>query len=79
MRITPHNFDCDNSIICPRSQGGKANKTMEVTMTTTASTGRSDCGVTCVQCGDLLIAPEWSEYVDLTGGGVVDAHCTISF
>jgi hypothetical protein len=32
-------------------------------MTTTASTHNSDCGTTCIQCGDALIAPEWSEYV----------------
>jgi predicted Zn-ribbon and HTH transcriptional regulator len=32
--------------------------------TMTASTRRSDYGMSCVQCGDLLIAPEWSEYED---------------
>lgn len=32
-------------------------------MATIASTRRSDCGMTCAQCGDALIAPEWSEYV----------------
>ena len=32
-------------------------------MTTIASTHNSDCGTTCIQCGDALIAPEWSEYV----------------
>ncbi len=25
---------------------------------------RSGYGMTCVQCGDLVIAPEWSEYVN---------------
>ena len=30
----------------------------------TASTRRPDYGMACVQCGDLLIAPEWSEYED---------------
>jgi hypothetical protein len=29
-----------------------------------ASTRRSDCRMTCANCGDLLIAPEWSEYKD---------------
>ena len=33
-------------------------------MTTTASTRRSDYGMICAQCGDLLVAPEWSEYED---------------
>jgi len=33
-------------------------------MATRASTRRSDYGMTCVQCGDLMIAPEWSEYED---------------
>jgi ribosomal protein L37AE/L43A len=33
-------------------------------MSTIASTGRSDYGMTCAQCGDLLIAPEWSKYED---------------
>mgnify|MGYP001558473927 CR=1 FL=1 len=32
-------------------------------MTTVASTHNTDCGTTCIQCGDALIAPEWSEYV----------------
>ena len=32
-------------------------------MATTAST-RPDYGMTCIQCGNLLIAPEWSEYED---------------
>lgn len=32
-------------------------------MTTIASTRRSDYGMTCAQCGEALIAPEWSEYV----------------
>ena len=32
-------------------------------MTAIASTHNSDCGTTCIQCGDALIAPEWSEYV----------------
>ena len=31
---------------------------------TTTSTRRLDYGMTCAQCGDLLIAPEWSEYED---------------
>jgi hypothetical protein len=31
---------------------------------TIASTRRSDYGMVCAQCGDLLIAPEWSEYVN---------------
>jgi hypothetical protein len=40
-------------------------KLKEVTMATTASTHCSDYGMmTCIQCGDLLIAPEWSEYED---------------
>jgi hypothetical protein len=30
----------------------------------TASTRRPDYGMTCFQCGDLIIAPEWSEYED---------------
>ena len=30
----------------------------------TASTRRPDYGMICVQCGDLIIAPEWSEYED---------------
>jgi ribosomal protein L37AE/L43A len=33
-------------------------------MTTTASTYNSGWGTTCIQCGDALIAPEWSEYVN---------------
>ena len=39
---------------------------MEITMmaTMTASTRRSDYGMACVQCGDLLIAPECSGYED---------------
>jgi ribosomal protein L37AE/L43A len=32
-------------------------------MATIASTRRSDFGTTCIQCGEALIAPEWSEYV----------------
>lgn len=32
-------------------------------MTTMSSTRRSDYGMTCTQCGDALIAPEWSECV----------------
>ncbi len=32
-------------------------------MATTASTRRSGCGTICIQCGEALIAPEWSEYV----------------
>ena len=32
-------------------------------MTTTASTYEPDCGTTCIQCGDALIAPECSEFV----------------
>ncbi len=32
-------------------------------MTTVASTHNSDCEIICIQCGDALIAPEWSEYV----------------
>jgi len=35
----------------------------KVTMTTIASTRRSDYGMTCAQCGDALIAPEWSKFV----------------
>lgn len=33
-------------------------------MATLASTRRSDYGMPCAQCGDLLIAPECSEYED---------------
>jgi hypothetical protein len=33
-------------------------------MTTIASTRRSDYGMSCIQCCDVLIAPEWSEYVN---------------
>jgi len=33
-------------------------------MTTLASTRRPDCGMICAQCGELMIAPEWSEYED---------------
>jgi hypothetical protein len=33
-------------------------------MMATASTRRSDCGMACAQCGELMIAPEWSEYED---------------
>lgn len=29
-----------------------------------ASTRRLNCGMACVQCGDLMIAPVWSEYED---------------
>jgi hypothetical protein len=36
----------------------------EVTVVTTISNHRSVFGMNCVQCGDLLIAPEWSEYED---------------
>jgi hypothetical protein len=44
-------------------------------MTTIASTRRSGYGMTCAQCGDLLIAPEWSEY--LSEGQVVSLRsCT---
>ncbi len=31
---------------------------------TTTWNRRSVFGMNCVQCGDLLIAPEWSEYKD---------------
>ena len=43
-----------------------ARKTMEITMRAMmiASTRRSDCGMTCANCGDLRIAPEWSEHKD---------------
>ena len=30
----------------------------------TASTRRSDYGMTCSQCGSLMIAPEWVEFED---------------
>ena len=33
-------------------------------MMTTASTRRPNSGMTCAQCGELMIAPEWSEYDD---------------
>jgi ribosomal protein L37AE/L43A len=33
-------------------------------MATLASTRRFDYGMACAQCGDLLIAPEWSKYED---------------
>jgi ribosomal protein L37AE/L43A len=33
-------------------------------MTAIAPTHDSDCGTICIQCGDALIAPEWSEYVN---------------
>ena len=33
-------------------------------MTTIVSNRRSSFGMNCTQCGDLLIAPEWSEYED---------------
>jgi len=33
-------------------------------MTTIVSNRRSSFGMNCTQCGDLLIAPEWSEYGD---------------
>jgi ribosomal protein L37AE/L43A len=29
-----------------------------------APTRRSDFGMTCARCGEALIAPEWSKYVD---------------
>ena len=32
-------------------------------MTTIVSTHKSDRRTSCIQCGDALIAPEWSEYV----------------
>ena len=32
-------------------------------MTTLTAIHRSDYGMACAQCGDALIAPEWSEYV----------------
>ena len=35
-----------------------------MTAASIASTHRSDYGMTCTKCGDLLIAPEWSEYED---------------
>jgi ribosomal protein S27E len=31
-------------------------------MTTTVSSRRSSFGMKCVQCGDELLAPDWSEY-----------------
>ena len=31
---------------------------------TTLSSHRPIFGINCTQCGDLLIAPEWSEYED---------------
>ncbi|MFZ0399590.1 MAG: hypothetical protein WAL03_00725 [Pseudolabrys sp.] len=49
---------------CKKARKIKKQESKEVTMTTIASTRRSDYGMTCVQCGDLLIAPEWSEYED---------------
>jgi transposase-like protein len=33
-------------------------------MATIASTRRSDFGMTCIQCGDALIAPDRSKYVN---------------
>jgi ribosomal protein L37AE/L43A len=43
-----------------------ARKTMEITMMmmTTASTRDSDYGMTCAQCGNLMIAPECAEFED---------------
>ena len=32
-------------------------------MTTMSSSRDSDCRAACIQCGDALIAPEWSEYM----------------
>jgi hypothetical protein len=45
---------------------GLADKHKEITSmpTKTASTRCSDYGMICVQCDDLLIAPEWSCYED---------------
>jgi hypothetical protein len=39
-------------------------KTQEVNVMVNASTRRWDFGMTCAQCGDALIAPEWSKFVD---------------
>jgi len=33
-------------------------------MMATASTRRPDRGMACAQCGEKMIAPEWSEYED---------------
>ena len=32
--------------------------------TNIASTRRPDYGMTCVQCGNAMIAPEWSKFVN---------------
>jgi hypothetical protein len=32
-------------------------------VTTIASTRRSKYGMICAQCGDLMIAPEWSKFL----------------
>jgi len=39
------------------------NKTKEVVMTTVAPFGNSADEMTCANCGEALIAPEWAEYV----------------
>ena len=32
--------------------------------TNMASTRRRDYGMTCVQCGNVMIAPQWSQFVN---------------
>jgi hypothetical protein len=44
-------------------KSGNKNEPKEVTMTRMASTRRSDYWMACVRCGDMLVAPERSEYV----------------
>ena len=48
-----------------RFQCGKNNKLKEaiVTMTISKSISSTDHGTTCEKCGEVLIAPEWSEFV----------------
>lgn len=56
----PIGLDCDRRKIY-RCKSGNNIGFEEVTVI--ASTHRSDYGMVCVQCGDLLVAPGRSEYV----------------
>jgi predicted RNA-binding Zn-ribbon protein involved in translation (DUF1610 family) len=63
--VTHRLSDSTDAILRFPAPKGAKQKSMEGTMKTTniASTRRPDYGMTCAQCGDAMIAPEWSKFI----------------
>lgn len=53
---TRADVDCHDTVC------SSGDTTQEVTMSTMVPNRRSSFGMNCAQCGNELIAPEWSEY-----------------